>query len=72
MIYLSCAPASRKQSIDPTGQLHDPKLQTKAHLMKVMESLINIDSKLLLSDEIGANLATEMVHTLETDISAAG
>ena len=72
MTYLSSAPVNRKQSFDASGQSLDPKFQTKAHLMKVMENLINIDSKLLLSKEIGDANAKEMVNTLETDTSSSG
>ena len=72
MAYLSHSPYTRKQSIDISGKPQDSKFQTKAHLMKSMENLINVDSNLLHSDEMRESLPAEMINVLEVDTSQSG
>ena len=72
MSYCSRAPYTRKQSIDVSGIPQDSKFQTKGHLMKAMENLINVDSNLLHSDEMRNTLPGEMINILETDTSQSG
>ena len=72
MSFLSRSPYTRKTSVDSSGQPVDSKFQAKGHLMKAMESLINIDSNLLHSDEMRQILPNEMINILESDTSECG
>ena len=70
--FLSRSPYTRKNSVDTSGQPVDSKFQTKGHLVKAMENLINVDSNLLHSDEMRQLLPDEMIKLLETDTSQCG
>ena len=72
MSFLSRSPYTRKNSVDTSGHPVDSKFQTKGHLMKAMENLINIDSNLLHSDDMRQALPDEMINILENDTSQCG
>ena len=50
----------------------DSKFQTKGHLVKAMENLINVDPNILHTDEMRQLLPDEMIKLLETDTSQCG